>query len=230
MIRWHNEKLSLSRHENMMSYKLSRIYVDKMSYKLSTKFPTNKIAKSNFSLLRWENCDEQTLSQDVFQIWKQQVSSKITFTFLFNSFVFCFLFDIFSSAWKWFSWSSTSEVIVIVKYVQTHRIPLIAMGKDSKSRFISVLKMSFQFFLRILLKVKPLLKGWRTCRRDSHWPPERRVLALFVKSFTHCQLSPTLHCQIRVGNQSSRFFTLRSALLIGVPCRTDICKNKCFTI
>ena len=31
-----------------------------MSYKLSTKFPTNKIAKSNFSLLRWENCDEQT--------------------------------------------------------------------------------------------------------------------------------------------------------------------------
>ena len=153
-------------------------------------------------------------------------SLSLSFSIVF----FCLLFDIFSSAWKWFWWSSTSEVIVIVKYVQTHRIPLIAMGKDSKSRFISVLKMSFQIFLRILLKVKPLLKGWRTCRRDSHWPPERRVLALFVKSFTHCQLSPTLHCQIRFGNQSSRFFTLRSALLIGVPCRTDICKNKCFTI
>ena len=62
---------------------------------------------------------------------------------------FCLLFDIFSSAWKLFSWSSTSEVIVIVKYVQTHRIPLIAMGKDSKSRFISVLKM---YVLSIFLK------------------------------------------------------------------------------
>ena len=122
-----------------------------MLTKCHTNCPQNflQIKLPNPTSAFWGGKTVMNKLKNMKKIWKQQVSSKITFTFLFNSFVFCLLFDIFSSAWKWFSWSSTSEVIVIVKYVQTHRIPLIAMGKDSKSRFISVLKM---YVLSIFLK------------------------------------------------------------------------------